>query len=140
MKVLALKIDTRVSVDLKVKQAGLLRRPARLGLIGLLAVLSLDVHAIEPIRVRVLPALALGPADVIVETIVEPDARNREVEIMVDSPNYTASSTVALEGDKAPRVRDMRFRQLPAGSYEVSATLVQDNGIRSKVAAALQVQ
>lgn len=116
------------------------RHAARLGLIGLLAVLSLGVHAIEPIRVRVLPALAIGPADVIVETIVEPDAHNREVEIMVDSPNYTASSIVSLEGDKAPRVRDMRFRQLPAGSYEVSATLVQDNGIRSKVAAALQVQ
>jgi len=37
-------------------------------------------------------------------------------------------------------VRDMRFRQLPVGSYEVSATLVQENGTRSKVAAALQVQ
>jgi len=117
-----------------------MRPGTRLGFIALLAVMSLDVHAIEPIRVRVLPALAPGPADVIVETIVEPDTRNREVEIMVDSPNYAASSTVALEGDKAPRVRDMRFRQLPVGSYEVSATLVQENGTRSKVAAALQVQ
>jgi hypothetical protein len=102
--------------------------------------MSLGVHASEPIRVRVLPAFALGPADVIVETIVEPDARNREVEIMLDSPNYSSSSTLVLEGDKAPRVREIRFRQLPAGAYEVSATLVQEQAIRSKVAVALVIQ
>jgi hypothetical protein len=117
-----------------------LRRVARLGLIALLVVMSPGVHAVEPIRVRVLPAFALGPADVIVETIVEPDARNREVEIMLDSSNYASSSTVALEGDQSPRVREIRFRQLPAGAYEVSATLVQDQGIRSTVAVALQIR
>ena len=116
------------------------RRVATVGFVALLAVVSLGVHAIEPIRVRVLPAFALGPADVIVETIVEPDTRNREVEVMVDSPNYAASSTVVLEGEKAARVREIRFRQLPAGSYEVSATLVQNDGIRSKVAAVLEIQ
>jgi len=119
---------------------GTLRRIATLGFVALLGVMSLGVHAIEPIRVRVLPAFALGPADVIVETIVEPDTRNREVEVMVDSANYAASSTVALEGEKAARVREIRFRQLPAGSYEVSATLVQTDGMRSKVAAVLEIQ
>ena len=116
------------------------RRIATLGFVASLAVVSLGVHAIEPIRVRVLPAFALGPADVIVETIVEPDARNREIEVMLDSSSYSSSSTVVLEGDKAPRVRDVRFRQLPAGSYEVSATLVHEQGIRSNVAAFLEIQ
>jgi len=116
------------------------RRIARLSLIALLAVTSLGVHAGEPVRVRVIPAFALNPADVMVETVIEPDARNRGVEITVESANFLTTSTVTLEGDRAPRVRTTRFRQLPAGNYEVSATLVQDNGIRSKVAAVLEIQ
>jgi len=102
--------------------------------------MSLGVHAAEPIRVRVVPAFALNPADVIVETVIEPDVRNRGVEITVDSANFFTTSTVTLEGDRAPRVRTSRFRQLPAGNYEVSATLVQESGIRSRVAAILEIQ
>jgi hypothetical protein len=116
------------------------RRTARLSLVALLAVMSLGVHAGEPIRVRVVPAFALNPADVSVETVIEPDARNRGVEVTLDSPNFFTTSTVALEGDRAPRVRKVVFRQLPAGSYEVSATLVQDRGARSKVAVILEIQ
>ncbi len=116
------------------------RSVARLSLIALLAVTSLGVHAGEPVRVRVVPAFALNPADVIVETVIEPDARNRGVEVTVDSPNFFATSTVTLEGDRAPRLRTTHFRQLPAGSYEVSATLVQDNGPRPKVAVILEIQ
>jgi hypothetical protein len=119
---------------------GTARRTATLCLVALLAVMSLGVHAGEPIRVRVVPAFALNPADVIVETVIEPDVRNRGVEITVDSANFFTTSTVTLEGERAPRVRTTRFRQLPAGNYEVSATLVQDNGIGSKVAAVLEVQ
>ena len=116
------------------------RSTARLSLVALLAVMSLGVHAAEPIRVRVVPAFALNPADVIVETVIEPDVRNRGVEITVDSANFFTTSTVTLEGDRAPRVRTSRFRQLPAGNYEVSATLVQESGIRSRVAAVLEIQ
>ena len=119
---------------------GTARSTARLSCISLLALMSLGVHAGEPIRVRVVPAFALNPADVIVETVIEPDVRNRGVEIAVDSPNFFTTSTVTLEGDRAPRVRTTHFRQLPAGSYDVSATLVQDNGIRSKVAVILEIQ
>ena len=119
---------------------GTARRTATLCLVALLAVVSLGVHAGEPIRVRVVPAFALNPADVIVETVIEPDVRNRGVEITVDSANFFTTSTVTLEGERAPRVRTTRFRQLPAGSYEVSATLVQESGIRSKVAAILEIQ
>jgi hypothetical protein len=113
---------------------------ARLSLVALLAVMSLGVHAGEPIRVRVVPAFALNPADVMVETVIEPDVRNRGVEITVDSANFFTTSTVTLEGDRAPRVRTTRFRQLPAGDYEVSATLVQESGIHSKVAVVLEIQ
>lgn len=116
------------------------RSTARLSLIALLALVSLGVHAGEPLRVRVVPAFALNPADVMVETVIEPDVRNRGVEITVDSPNFFATSTVTLEGDRAPRVRATHFRQLPAGSYEVSATLVQDGGPRPKVAVILEIQ
>jgi hypothetical protein len=116
------------------------RSIARLSLVALLAVMSLGVHAGEPVRVRVVPAFALNPADVMVETVIEPDVRNRGVEVTVDSPNFFATSTVVLEGDRAPRVRTTRFRQLPAGSYEVSATLVQDSGSRPKVAVVLEIQ
>jgi len=116
------------------------RSTARLSVIALLALVSLGVHAGEPVRVRVVPAFALNPADVIVETVIEPDVRNRGVEITVDSANFFATSTVTLEGDRAPRVRTTHFRQLPAGSYEVSATLVQDGGPRSKVAVILEIR
>jgi len=107
---------------------------------ALLAVMSLGVSAGEPIRVRVLPAFALNPADVTVETVIEPNAQNRGVEVTIDSPDFFATSTVPLEGDQAPRVRTTHFRQLPAGDYEVSATLVQERGGRSKVAVLLEIQ
>ena len=113
---------------------------ARVSLVALLAVMSLGVHASEPIRVRVVPAFALNPADVSVETVIEPDIKNRGVEVTVDSPNFFATSTVSLEGDRAPRVRTTHFRQLPAGNYEVSATLVQESGSRPKVAVILEIQ
>ena len=111
-----------------------------LALIAWLAAGSLGVDASEPIRIRVVPTFALSPADVTVEAIVEPDARNRSVEVAVDSASFFTTSTVSLEGDRAARVREIRFRQLPAGSYEVSATLVQERGVRSKVAVILEVQ
>ena len=116
------------------------RAVSSLGLIAWLAAGSLGADAGEPIRIRVVPAFALSPADVTVEAIVEPDARNRSVEVAVDSASFFTTSTVSLEGDRAARVRAIRFRQLPAGSYEVSATLLQDRGVRSKVAVVLQIQ
>ena len=66
-----------------------------LGLVAWLAAGSLGVAATEPIRIRVVPAFALSPADVTVEAIVEPDARNRSVEVAVDSASFFTTSTVA---------------------------------------------
>src|SRR4051812_18066760 len=95
---------------------------SRLCVIASLAVIPSLGYASEPIRIRVSPAVAFSPADIMIETTVEPDARNREVEVTVDSAGFLSTSTVTLDGDNAPRVKTFRFRQLPAGNYEVSAT------------------
>ena len=83
-----------------------------------------------PVDARVLPPAAYAPSDVLIEAFIEPDAQNRYVEFVIDSGAFFSSSTVELDGARAPRRKEIRFRQLPAGSYKVSVTLVGTDGRR----------
>jgi hypothetical protein len=63
-----------------------------------------------------------------VTVTVEPDANNRELELVADSGLFYTSSTVQLYGNEAPRLQQFTLKELPAGTYEVSARVVQRNG------------
>ena len=98
-----------------------------------LVVPVLAVAGREPIDARVFPPAAFAPTDLVVRTFIEPDDRNRFVEIVIDSEAMFASSTVELDGDRAPRTKDVRFRRLPTGIYEVRVTLMGADGMRGTV-------
>ena len=91
---------------------------------GLAALLDARTFANQPIAVRVTPHISLEPATLNIDLIVERNSNNRALQLSVESENYYRSSLVQLDGDDAPRVTTMRYGSVPAGSYEVKATLL----------------
>jgi hypothetical protein len=98
------------------------------GIAILIATLPLGAGAGERISVKVSPAVAFAPANLVVRTIIEADADNRAVEIVAESPDFYRSSQMQLEGDRAPRTTRFEFRSLPPGTYDVRATLIGADG------------
>ena len=89
---------------------------------------TLPLGAGERLTMKVSPAVAFAPANLIVRAMIEADADNRAVEIIAESPDFYRSSQIQLEGDKAPRTNQFEFRSLPPGTYEVRALLIGADG------------
>jgi hypothetical protein len=79
---------------------------------------------------RVYPPFAFAPCTVRVQAFIEPDARNRSIEFVLDSEAMYTSSTAELDGDRAPRTKEVMFRNLPAGTYLIRVTLIGEGGKR----------
>jgi hypothetical protein len=94
----------------------------------LLAAATLPVGAGERITLKVSPAVAFAPANLVVRATIEADAANRAIEIVAESPDFYRSSEIQLEGDKAARTNTFEFRSLPPGTYEVRAKLLGADG------------
>ena len=89
---------------------------------------TLPAGAGEPITLKVSPAVAFAPANLVVRATVEVNAANRAIEIVAESTDFYRSSEMQLEGEKAPRTNTFEFRSLPPGTYEVRAKLVGADG------------
>jgi hypothetical protein len=101
----------------------------RASLFGILMLTtSLPTGAGERITMKVSPAVAFAPANLVVRAMIEADAENRAVQIVAESPDFYRSSEVYLEGDKAARTSMIEFRNLPSGTYEVRALLLGAGG------------
>jgi len=85
---------------------------------------AVQVRTKDQLDLRVSPITAFAPATVRVHTIVEADAQNRAVEVVAESDNFYRSSEIPLEGELARRTTVLEFRSLPAGAYQVKATLL----------------
>jgi hypothetical protein len=98
---------------------------ARTLLCGLFVLMTAPLGAGSPERLsmRVSPAVAIAPADLIVRTMVEANAQNRAIEIIAESEDFYRSSQMPLNGESAPRTTQFQFRGLPGGIYTVSAVL-----------------
>ena len=94
----------------------------------LMAATTLPVGAGERMTMKVSPAIAFAPANLVVRATIEADAANRAVEIIAESPDFYRSSEIQLEGDKAARTTTFEFRSLPSGTYEVRAKLIGADG------------
>ena len=92
------------------------------------------VTAREPLSIRVSPAVAFAPANLIIQTRIDPDAYNRALEVVAESEDFYRSSTVPLEGDRAPKTTRFEFRSLPPGEYEVRAAVIGANGRPTAIA------
>jgi hypothetical protein len=90
----------------------------------------------DPLSIRVSPAFSFAPANLVIRTSVEPDAENRSLEVIADSAEFYRSSTITLEGDRAPKTMMVAFRSLPPGDYEVTAMLMGADGHRRAIAQA----
>ncbi len=98
-------------------------------LTGLLAAAS-PAAAPPPVAVVVTPNVSMAPATVRVTVTVEPNERNRGLMVEADSLNFYSSSEVTLEGNGSSRVKRFEFKNLPAGEYEVRATVERNDGNR----------
>jgi hypothetical protein len=98
-----------------------------------------SARAKEMVAVRVSPTISVAPATVRVVVTVEPDSQNRQLELVADSGEFYTSSTVQLDGSRAPRLQWFTLKELPAGSYEVSANVIQSNGDKRRATAEYMV-
>lgn len=91
---------------------------------------AVALDASQPVRVRVSPQNAMAPADVLVYVTVEPSADNRLLKVSAESEDFFRSSELSLQGEGSARISILRFRELPAGEYDVTADVIGPTGQR----------
>jgi hypothetical protein len=82
----------------------------------------------ECMSMKVSPRQALAPVNLRVSVWVEPNAENRILTIVADSPQFYRSSQIALEGDRAPKTFTIEYPNVPGGQYEVTSALFNSTG------------
>jgi hypothetical protein len=92
---------------------------------GFVLLLPLHGESSERIEIKISPRVVFAPADLRVRTSIESHASNRSLEIVAESADFYMSSQVELDGDLAPKTREIVLRGLPAGEYTLSA-IVRD--------------
>src|SRR4030095_5975139 len=107
---------------------------ARYLVVAMVLTATAVARATEPLSIRVSPAFSFAPARLVIRTSVAPDAENRSMEVIADSPAFYRSSRIALEGDRAPKTIMIEFRSLPPGEYDVTAMLIGVGGHRRAIA------
>jgi hypothetical protein len=97
-------------------------------LFGILMLAGAPMGAGERITMKVSPAIAFAPANLVVRATIPADSENRAVQIVAESDDFYRSSELQLEGERAPRTTTFEFRSLPPGMYEVIANLIGADG------------
>ena len=109
-------------------------RCSRLWLFGLALSTATLGAAGDPVSIRVNPSVSIAPTMLAISVRVAPQAGNRALEVVLDSGDFYRLSRVQLEGDRAPIVNTMRVASVPAGDYEVTATVIGADGKRGSLA------
>ena len=89
-----------------------------------------SITATNPLTMSVSPARSFAPTTLTIRVQVEPDADNRELEVVAESSEYYRSSRLSLEGAGAPRTTSLEIKNLPGGNYEVRGVLIDSAGHR----------
>jgi hypothetical protein len=100
----------------------------RIALCALIVAVGGEAAARDSIGARVAPAQGIAPCDIVIQAFIEPNERNRSVSFEVDSGVFFVRSVIEVDGDRGPRTREVRFRNMPAGTYIVLVTLFGDDG------------
>jgi hypothetical protein len=80
------------------------------------------LYANDFVQLHVSPTLS-ERGDMLVQVLVTRDAENQWMRVTAESESYYSSSEMELEGEYSPRVKVIRFRDVPAGWYEVTGTV-----------------
>src|SRR3954462_15868718 len=96
-------------------------------LLGLL-ITAASLGADPSLRLKVSPQESFAPANLFVRLDVAPNASNRMLSVVADSEGFYRSSQISIEGDRGPKIVDLRLKSLPSGYYEVRAILTDDRG------------
>jgi hypothetical protein len=84
---------------------------------------SMQAGADAPISITVRPSVATYHGNAMSKVLVSRDERNRLLVWEVDGPGYYRSSAIELDGAAAPRSYLFMAKELPAGEFEVRATV-----------------
>jgi len=82
----------------------------------------------EALSLHVTPTAAMAPTAIRIRAIVEPDSKNRALEVSADSGIFLQGSRIELDGEAAPRVNEVVFRDMPSGAYEIAVRLLDSSG------------
>jgi len=85
------------------------------------------------------PVVAFAGADIRVVVRVQPEAGNRRLQLSIDAPTFYASTERQLDGVDGARAHTFNVRELPAGDYQIVATLEGSDGLRSRVTRSFKV-
>lgn len=82
----------------------------------------------------------MPPADLRVIVRIDPHPDNRQYSIAIVGDSFATASTLPLNGDQAPATQSAAwYRSLPAGQYEVTATVVRLTGVAGTVKVTVQI-
>jgi hypothetical protein len=84
---------------------------------------SMQLSADEAISITVRPAVANWKGSARLTVLVARNESNRTLIWEVDGPSYYRSSAIELNGAASPRSYFFTIRDLPAGDFEVRATV-----------------
>ena len=105
-------------------------RCSRLWLFGLALSTATLAAAGDPVSLHVNPSVSIAPTMLAIRVRVSPQPENRALEIVVDSSDFYRLSRVQLDGEHAPIVNTLKIDSVPAGDYEVTATVIGADGKR----------
>jgi hypothetical protein len=88
---------------------------------------SMQMSADEAISITVRPAVTSYRGNAILKVLVSRNEKNRMLVWEVDGPNYYRSSSIALDGVAAPRSYFFMMKELPAGDFDVRATVKRND-------------
>ena len=99
-----------------------------LGLVVFAGILmSSQTSADEAISITVRPAVATYRGSAQLKVLVARDDKNRSLVWEVDGPSYYRSSELQLNGAASPRSFVFMMRELPAGEFEIRATVKRND-------------
>jgi hypothetical protein len=106
----------------------LIRGAALAALASAIAVAARAADAPRRVEATVAPRLSYAPTSVRVSVTIEPQPQNRRAIVELESVEIFQASEFQLDGDRAPRVRESTYANLPSGHYVVRVRLIDADG------------
>ena len=100
----------------------------RAWVVGVLVAGAVPLRAVPPLTMHVWPRFARAPATVAIQVSFEADPADHAVEFVLESPAFYRSSRVSLDEGSGPLTKVCEFRNVPSGTYEVRAAVLDGSG------------